>query len=158
MQFEKKLFKMSLGETFLYFTLMFILYNGFFFIISLFEGKPRFLAYEGSWILQFVFPVFYAVIQTAINRNAVLKVTEYPDSDLLKKEINAYLIGRGYINNSAENQAFTYVRKSKWGRIWNLFLKDNINIQVSENEISIYAKKNRIDSLLMKFKYNPNNK
>ncbi len=157
MQFEKKLFKISLVETFLYFSLMFILINGTFVLFSLIEGKPRFFVYESSWIIQFVFPLAYTVIQTAINRNGVLKIADYQDSNSLIKEIDAYLIGRGYINNSTENQAITYIRKTKWGRMWNFFLRDNISIQVSDNELTVFAKKNRIDSLLLKLKYTPVN-
>lgn len=158
MQFEKKLFKMSLVETYLYFTLMFIMYNGIFFIISLFEGKPRFLAYEGSWILQFVFPVFYAVIQTAINRNGLLKIAEFQDSSLLAEKTDIYLAGRGYVGTKTGEQTIYYVKKSVLGKILNVFLRENISILVSDKELIIYAKKNIIDSLLMKFKYNPNNK
>lgn len=159
MQFEKKLFKISLLETFLYFSLMFILLNGFFYIVSLIEGKPRFLSFESSWVTQVFFPVFYAIIQTAINRNGTLKIDGFQDFIILLKEIDTYLKGIGYINNNnTENQIVTYVRKTKWGRMWNFFLRDNISIQVSDNELTVFAKKNRIDSLLMKLKYNPNNK
>lgn len=157
MQFEKKLYKMSLVETYLYFTLMFILFNGFFFIVSLFEGKPRFFAYEGSWILQIVFPVAYSLIQTAINRNGVLKITESEDSSLLAEKTAIYLAGRGYVGSKTGAQTSYYVKKSVLGKMFSVFFRENISVLVSDKELIIYAKKNIIDSLLMQFKYKPNN-
>lgn len=158
MQFEKKIFKLSLVEPFLYFILMFVLINLAFFMFSLIEGNPRFFAYDSSYIIQIVFPVFYVVILTSINRNGVLEVTEFQDSVILTNKVDVYLKRRGYIGIDTENRITKYVRKNKWGRMLNFFFRENINVEITDNKLTIYAKRNLLDSILMKLKYEPANR
>jgi len=157
MQFEKKLFKLSLVEPFLYFILMFILINFTFFIFSLIEGNPRFFAYDSSYIIQILMPVLYVVIMTSINRNGVLKIIDFQDSTIINSKLEIYLNKRGYLGIDTGDGTINYIRKTKWGRMLNFFVRENIKIQISENEITIYAKRNLLDSILMKLKYEPAN-
>ena len=61
--------------------------NGVILLFLLATGNPRFLLYDTAWILQIFFPVVYAVFQSSINRNGILKLTDYQDLMKLTKQI-----------------------------------------------------------------------
>ena len=95
MKLEKTLFKISIKETLILSIFFFFLLNGFVFLISLLTGKPRFLFYDTAWILQIIFPFVYSIIQTSINRNGVLKITEYDDITNLVQHIEPLFFKKG---------------------------------------------------------------
>ncbi len=77
MNFEKVLFKMSVTDTIILFLFFFLTLNGFIFLMSLVQGNPRFLFYDTAWIIQVVFPFGYVFLLNSINRNGVLKITDF---------------------------------------------------------------------------------
>lgn len=49
------------------------------------------------------------------------------------------------------------MKKTKWARFFNYFFRENIRMKITEEEIVIFAKKNLLDSIEMKIKYNRTN-
>ena len=152
MKLEKKLFKISLPETFLYFGLLFILLNGTIFTFTLIKGNPRFLIYDSSWIIQIVFPVIFSVIQTSVNRNGLLKLTTFYDSKVLRNQIDSFL-SKSHIRIDSETGDSEYVKRTKWARFFNFFFRENIKVKVTTDEITIFAKKNMLDPIEMKINH-----
>jgi len=157
MKFERTLFKISILETIVLSIFMFVALNGVIFLISLFTGKPRFMFYDTAWILQIIFPFVYATIQTSINRNGVLKLSEYSDLEALTSQIESFFLKKGYIAIYSKTENFKYVKRTKWSRFFNHFFRENINVRISENAVSIFAKKHLLDSIGMKLKYDKTN-
>ncbi len=153
MKLERTLFKISISETIILSIFMLTVLNGVIFLFLLATGSPRFLLYDTAWILQIVFPIVYAVFQSLINRNGVLKLTYYQDLIKLTKQIESLLFNKGYIVIDSKTVYIKYVKKTKLGKFLNQFFKENINVQVTENGVSIFAKKNVLDSIFMKLKY-----
>jgi hypothetical protein len=156
MKIEKTFYKISLQETFLLLGLMLILFNGLIFTYTLITGNPRLLIYDSSWILQFVFPILYSIIMTSINRNGVLKITSFNNATALIEKIEL-LVRKRYIRLDSETGNFEYMKKTKWARFFNYFFRENIRMKITEEEIVIFAKKNLLDSIEMKIKYNRTN-
>ena len=153
MKLERTLFKISISETIILSIFMLTVLNGVIFLFSFVTGNPRFLLYDTAWIFQIVFPIVYAVFQSLINRNGVLKLTYYQDLIKLTKQIESLLFNKGYIVIDSKTVYIKYVKKTKLGKFLNQFFKENINVQVTENGVSIFAKKNVLDSIFMKLKY-----
>ena len=153
MKFEKTLFKVSVKETIIFSIFLFVLLNGIIFLFSLVIGKPGFLLYDTAWILQIVFPFVYSIMQTSINRNGVLKITDHDDSATLMQKIEPLILKKGYIAENSEEKDITYVKKTKWGRFFNYFFRENIRVQINENEVLIFSKRNLLLPVLMRLKY-----
>jgi hypothetical protein len=152
MKLEKTLFKISIKETLILSIFFFFLLNGFVFLISLITGKPRFLLYDTAWILQIIFPFVYSTIQTSINRNGVLKITEYDDITNLVQHIESLFLKQGYIVEKSNNNNVSFAKKTKWGRFFNNFFRENINIQIRKGELLIFSKRNLLLYIIMKLK------
>ena len=157
MKLKRTLFKISISETIILSIFMFAVLNGVIFLFSLATGNPRFLLYDTAWITQIVFPILFSILLTSINRNGVLKVTNYKDLTILKKQIESLILGKGYIAIESKTADIKYVKRTKWGKFLNYFFRENINVQFSENETSILAKKYILEWIEMKLKYDKSN-
>ena len=73
MKFEKKLFNLSLPDTFLYFGLICISGNILIFIVTLVEDNPGVLYGESSWFVRFILPFIMSIIQNLIYRKWCFK-------------------------------------------------------------------------------------
>ena len=156
MKIEKTFYRIELKETILLLGLMLILFNGLIFTYTLITGNPRLLIYDSSWVLQFGFPILYSIITTSINRNGVLKITSFNNATALIEKIEL-LVRKRYIRLDSETGNFEYMKKTKWARFFNYFFRENIRMKITEEEIVIFAKKNLLDSIEMKIKYNRTN-
>ena len=157
MKLERTLFKISISEIILLSIFMIVGLNGVIFLISLLTGKTRFMFYDTAWILQIVFPFVFAIIQTSINRNGVLKLTEYRDIETLTRQIESFFLKKGYIAIDSKIENVKYVKKTKFGRFLNHIFREDIKVKVAENGVEIFAKKNLLDLLRMKLKYDKTN-
>ena len=153
MKFEKTLFKVSYREMF-FFLVITLIANGAIFIFTWIKGNPRLLLNDGSWGVQFVFPTIYSILLTAVNRRGILKVSMFDDSKALKEKIESVVLKKGYTSTYSNTQYSKFIRKSKLGRFFNTFFNENIEIKVTEDEASIFARKNMLDSVKMKLKFN----
>jgi hypothetical protein len=163
MKFEKVLFSMSFSETLILSMFFLAVFNGFVFLLSLMIGRPGFLLYESAWIPQIIFPVLYSIIQTSINRNGLLKITEYTDLSSLVQKIESLILKKGYIPEDVNKSDLTiadsnttklaFVKNTKWSRFFNLFFREDFNLQINKDEVLIFTKRNLILSLLMGLKY-----
>ena len=157
MKLERTLFKISISETIILSVFMLTILNGVIFLFLLATGKPGFLLFKTAWILQIVFPIIYAISQSSVNRNGVLRLTDFYDLMKLTKQIESHIINKGYIVIDSKTEDLKYVRKTKMSRFLNHFFREDINIQVTENKVSIFAKKNILDSIVIRFKYDRTN-
>lgn len=154
MNFEKTLFKISFLDTFKYFVLMLIFINVPILIFNLLKGDPKLLLYDTSWIIQFGYPIIFTTVQIIINRNGILKVTMFDDSKALTKRIESVVLKKGYtIDADANTGDIKYIMNSKLNRLFNTILNQNIEIKITYNEVSIFARKNMLDSIKMKLKF-----
>ena len=157
MKLERTLFKISISETIILSVFMLTILNGVIFLFLLATGKPGFLLFKTAWILQIVFPIIYAISQSSVNRNGVLRLTDFYDLMKLTKQIESHIINKGYIVIDSKTEYLKYVRKTKMSRFLNHFFREDINIQVTDNKVSIFTKKNILDSIVIRFKYDRTN-
>ncbi len=157
MKLEKTLFKISISETIILSVFLLVVLNGVIFLFSVVIGKPSFSIMDSGWITQIVFPFVYSIIQTSINRNGVLKLTEFADSETLTRQIESLILKKGYVVIDSNTDNIKYDKRTKWSRFFNYFFKENINVRISESGVSIYAKKHLLDSIEMKLKYGKTN-
>ena len=147
MKLEKTLFKISISETIILSLFLFVVLNGVIFLFSVVIGKPSYSITDSGWISQIVFPFVYSIIQTSINRNGVLKLTEFGDLATLTKQIESLLLKKGYIVINSNTNDIKYIKRTKWSRFFNHFFRENINIKATENEVSIFSKRNLLSSI-----------
>lgn len=156
MKIERQQFKISLFDTFLYFGLLFVLINGFSFLYTVIEGNMRLLIYDTSWITQLILPLFLALAVNSVNRNGVLKITDFNDLDAVKNKIDLIVRKRGLIKTDNESKLDNYTKKTKWGRFFNLFFREDINVNYSREEILIYGKTSMISLIESKLRFDKN--
>lgn len=154
METERTSFKGSLLETFLYFGLVFVLLNGTTFMYTLIMGDPRLLVFNYSWIIQIGIPFVSSIIYTLINRNGVLKITDYNDLTPITTQIESLIFRNGYIRIDTNTDYIKYGKKTMWGRFFNYFFREDIEVRISENKVLIFAKRNMLVRIEMKLKYN----
>jgi hypothetical protein len=143
MKIERNLMKMSLLDTLLYFVLLFVFINGIIFLFTIIiTGEPKIFISDGSWISQLLFPFLYSVIHNSINRNGVVKITDYSDFDYLKEQIEQSIIKNRLHVTNIESDSYIYKRKSKIGRIFGFFAGEKVTIKYSDTQIQINSKKN----------------
>lgn len=144
MKTERNLLKMSLLDTLLYFILLFVFINGIIVLFTIIAGKPRLFIHDSSWISQLLFPVIYSVIQTSINRNGILKITDYSNLNYLKEQIEKSIAKNGLHRIISESEGYIYKRKTKFGRIFSFFVGEKVIVKYSDIQIQIYSKRNML--------------
>ena len=143
MKIERNLMKMSLLDTLLYFVLLFVFINGIIFLFTIIiTGEPKIFISDGSWISQLLFPFLYSVIHNSINRNGVVKITDYSDFDYLKEQIEQSILKNRLHVTNIESDSYIYKRKSKIGRIFDVSAGEKVTIKYSDTQIQINSKKN----------------
>ncbi|SHG02942.1 hypothetical protein SAMN05444274_1222 [Mariniphaga anaerophila] len=153
MKLERALFKISVKETIFLAIFLLIVLNGVIFIFSVVIGKPSISISGSGWISQIALPIVLAMTQTLINRNGVLKCEEFNDAATLTKKINSLILKKGYISSDSELDKIKYVRKTKLARQLNFIFREEINVRIIDNSISIFGKRNVLESLRMNLKY-----
>lgn len=78
----------------------------------------------------------------------------FDDSKALTEKIESVALKKGFITTESNIENIKYIKKTKLGRFFNSFLDDNLEIKVTDNEVSIFAKKFMLDSVKMKLKFN----
>jgi hypothetical protein len=71
----------------------------------------------------------------------------------LTKKIESFILGKGYVAVGSENEAVKYIKKSKLGRFFNYFFREDVKVRVTDNEIAIFAKRSLLDTIGMKLKF-----
>ncbi len=154
MKIERVLFKVSISDFLLLSASMLLIFNALVFVFSQVTGNSGVFLYEGSWVLQVVFPFGFGLIQSALNRNGVLKLSGYSDLTSLKKHIETLILKKGYVATESQAGEIKYIKKRLWDRFFNIFFRENINIKITENEVLIYSKRNVIYYIEMALKSN----
>lgn len=144
MKTERKLFKMSLLDTLLYFILLFVILNGIIALLTINIGRPGAFIHDSSWISQLLFPFLYSVIQNSVNRNGVLKITDYSDVNYLKEQIENSIAKNGLHRINSEPDSYIYKRKTKLGRFFGFFVGERATVEYSDSQIQIYSKRNML--------------
>ena len=157
MKLVRKLFKISISETIIFLVFMLVAISGITILFSLIMGNPILSIDESQWIILIGFPFVYAIIQTSINRNGVLQVTGYKDLTTLIKQIESLILKKGFIATESNKGDIKYSKKSKWGRFFNYFLREDIIIRTKEDKTLIFAKRNILVPIEIKLKYNTTN-
>lgn len=150
MKFETTSFKISITDAFMQMIFTFIIINGLILLMTLINGNPRFFLYDTSWILQLIYPILYAIFHSSINRNAVLKITDIDDVTELKGRIDTLLLYKGYLSVDSKTEDLIYDKKTSLGRLINCFMREKIIVQATENQVSVFSKKNRLDFIRSK--------
>ena len=57
----------------------------------------------------------YSIMQTSINIDGILRITDYDDSTTLMQQIEPLVLKMGYIVENSEEKDITYVKKTKLG-------------------------------------------
>jgi hypothetical protein len=157
MKLERNFFKISISETIIFSIFFLVVLNGVVFLFSVAIGKPDFFIRDSVWMSQIVFTFLYSIILASINRNGVLKLTEFDDLATLTKQIESLLYKKGYIAIDAKPEDAKYVKRTKLGRFFNYFFRENVDVRISENGVSIFARKHLLDSIGMRLKFGKTN-
>lgn len=141
MKTERSLDRMSLSDTLLYFVLLFVVINGIILLYTIITGNPRLFIHDSSWISQLLFPIMYSVIYNGINRNGVIKITDYSDLNCLKEQIEESIIKNGLQRISSESESYIYKKKTKVGRFFSFFAGEKVTVKYTDTQIQINSKK-----------------
>ncbi|MRT93639.1 hypothetical protein [Ancylomarina sp. 16SWW S1-10-2] len=147
MKTEKKLNKVSISELIKLMLLMFILMIGLIFLYLIIAGKTGFSLHDSTWVLLIGTPIIFAVIQTSINRNSFIKLTDFEDLSSTIKLLDSFILKNGFVSVKQSIEHYEYAKKTKLERFYNLIVNEKIEIKIINNEIFVYAKSNIIDRI-----------
>ena len=153
MKFERTLIKISIKETLLLAVFYIVVLNFFVLVISMIAGRPFITFVQRSWILLVVYPLLLPILQTAIDRNGVLKVEGLKDLPEALKKIDLLLSKKGYTLVNQDSVEISYAKKSKFDQFFNFILKTDILVRSVENELQVFAKRNILMEIEFKLKY-----
>jgi len=116
------------------------------FIVSAFQGSPTLLYGKTPWFYQLLFPLLFAFTNNLANRKGSLTFLEVDDSQSLFEQIDSYLQQK-YRRINLSDHEFSYVKRNSWARFFDLFLRENIRISTTNNQIVIYSKKHQFNRI-----------
>jgi hypothetical protein len=141
MKIKKKLFSVSIPEMIKLILFILLLVNVLAFIYALMLGESFLSIFQSAWIILIGYPIAHGVIQTRLNRNGVLIVSQFDNADLLKKEIE-YIAGRiGYEVSSRDDKTVNFNRVTWISKLLNKLYNEDFSLVTSENSVEISWKK-----------------
>jgi hypothetical protein len=146
MRIEKKLSSLSFLDLSLYFGLLCILAIGLAFILILIPGFYKIFLKESYWLGQVLIFLVMSLARNLAYRNGNLRITELKDSNTLLEQIELILNKKHTrILSSAED--YTYVKKKKWQRFFDIFLREQIRINITNGEITVFSKQQLLEHI-----------
>nr|WP_319399955.1 hypothetical protein [uncultured Carboxylicivirga sp.] len=146
MKTDIKLFNISLTDTFLLFVLMSLAITILLFIVSVFEGTPTLLYGKTPWFYQLLFPLLFSFSNNLANRKGKLTFSDVNNSQSLFEQIDSFLQQKHNRINVSDNE-FRYTKRNVLARFFDFFLRENIRISTTNNQIVIYSKKHQFNQI-----------
>lgn len=72
------------------------------------------------------------------------------------EKLDTIMFKNGFIATDSNTENKKYTKKTKLDNLFNSIQNQNINLKITDNEVSIFARKNMLDSVKMKLKFNTN--
>jgi len=146
MKIEKKIFRFHLLETFVFFLITSLLSFVLTYIYTTIIGSHE--LFSNVFILcgQLSICLVSSIVWNLVNRHGILSVHELEDSNNLFEKINLYLNKR-FERIDLKSGGYMYIKKKKWQRFLDRFLKENIQIEVKDNQIVMNAREKLLDSI-----------
>lgn len=144
MKIEKSYFKVSLAEMagMIFFALLLV--NGIVFLFALLIGASFTSVFQSTWFISIVYPVGHGVIQSMINKNGVMVLSQFDDLDSLREQLE-HSAGRiGYKVIHKDDKTIKFDRKAKLGRVLNLLFREDFKVVLSDSKVEIYGKRNAL--------------
>lgn len=144
MKIKKKLFSVSIPEMIKLILFILLLVNVLAYIYALMLGESYLSIFQSAWIILIGYPIAHGVIQSRLNRNGVLIVSQFENADLLKKEIE-YIAGRiGYEVTSRDDKIVNFNRLTGVSKFLNRLYREDFSVVSSENSVEIHGKRNTL--------------
>ncbi len=147
MKIEKKINKISISELIKLMLFMFVLSYGLFFLLLILTGKTIYhIKYTTGGFL-IINAIISAVIQTSINRNSILKLTDFDNPTNTIKNLESIILKSGYSSVKLSIEDYKYDKKTRLGRLFGLIVDEKIELKIINNEIFAYMKSRMIDKV-----------
>jgi len=144
MKIEKRFFKVSVAEMMGMILFGLLLVNGIVFLFAVLTGASFISVFKNTWLISIFYPVGHGVIQSLINKNGIMIISQFDDLDSLKERLE-YSAGRiGYKVTYRDNTNIKFDRKTKLGRIVNLLFREDFKLVLSGAKVEIYGKRNAL--------------
>jgi hypothetical protein len=150
MKFEKKYSRIERKDILLYFLFVISLY-----IIVLIPALIIFGAkaiFNESNIIWIFYPGLLTWIHTAVNKNGVLIISGFDNMAPVIGSIETGALKLDYLVTQNTSTAIIFDKKNKWGRFFNVFIRENLKVTLEEDKILVHGKKNILTNLENKVK------
>jgi hypothetical protein len=151
MKFEKKYSRIELKDFFMLFLFMISLY-----ILSLILGMiisgGKAPPFKETAIIWGLFPLLLTWTGTAFNRNGIMTISNYDKMAPVIRSIETAAIKLDYLVIQNTGPTIHFDKKTKWGRFFNIFLRENLEVTIEDDKIMIHGKKKIITLLENKIK------
>jgi hypothetical protein len=144
MEIKKKMYGTSVSEMIKLTLFILFIVNVLAFIYALLLGESFTAIFRSAWIILIGYPVAHGLIQTRINRNGVLILTQYDGSDLLKKEIKHIAERIGYEIKSESENHVVFRRLSFINRLLNPLYPEDFSLDFDGDSAKIQGKRNSL--------------
>jgi hypothetical protein len=151
MRIEKKLFGTSFSEMILLTLFILVLVNVLAVIASFITGIPYLQILSIGWFLLVVYPIGHGVIQSIMDKNGMLKISEFEDFNILKKELKTISRRINYQQTESDDRVLKFNRRTKLGRMFNVIFREDFTVVRSNGTIEIYGKQNALKRIERRF-------
>jgi hypothetical protein len=144
MKIKKKLFSVSIPEMIKLTLFILLLVNVLAYFYALALGESYFAIFRSAWIILIGYPIAHGMIQSRLNRNGVLIVSQYENAELLKKEIEYIAERIGYEVTSRDEKSVNFNRLTGVSKFLNRLYREDFSLVLNENSVEIHGKRNTL--------------
>jgi hypothetical protein len=146
MRIEKKLSSLSFLDLSLSFGILCILAIGLAFILILIPGFYKIFLKESYWLGQVLILLVVSLTRNLASRNGNLRITELKDPNTLLEQIEL-ILNKKHTRILSSSEDYTYVKKKKWQRFFDVFLREQIRINITNGEITVFSKQHLLEQI-----------
>jgi hypothetical protein len=151
MKIEKKFFGISFSEMILLTLFILLFVNVLAIIASLITGIPYLQILGVGWFLLLGYPLGHGVIQSSIDRNGMLKISEFDDFSQLKTELKAISRRISYRETDSHDKVLKFNRSTRLGRALNFIYREDFTVVRCNGTVEIYGKRNTLKRIERRF-------
>ncbi len=122
-------------------------------ILMLFTNTTFSVIFNKNWIPLLATPMVMGMVQALTNRNVILKISDFDNFPLLRKNLETLLVKEGYAKLPESKNPAAFELKTA-GKIILRFGKNRVTVSLKEKDLEIKGKTWILDKIETKIRWN----
>lgn len=151
MKIEKK-FSRMVAKNFLLFTLLMIILLAIMVGLLLIITGLKLSSIKEISVIWAFYPLLAGLIHSTFNKPGVMTISDLDNSNKLIDSIEAGAMNLNFVITERTETNIEFDKKTKFGRILNIFGRENLKVTLATDRVIIYGNKNILTRLEYKIK------